>query len=166
MTFWLAIPVLGGLLMLQSAVISNINLLHGSADLILLAIIAWSLQRRVTSAWQWSVIGGLMVSFVSALPFGIPLVGYLMVTSVVMMFRRRVWQYPVLIMIIVTFVGTFIIQIVAYFALRFSGVLLPFTQSFNLIILPSMILNLIFALPVYAVIGELANWLYPEEIEV
>jgi len=166
MTVWLAIPVLGGLLMLQLAVISNIQLLHGSADLVLLAIIAWSLQRRVTSAWQWSVVGGLMVSFVSALPYGIPLIGYLLVTGIVMVSRRRVWQYPVLIMIIVTFVGTFIVQVIAFFSLRFSGVSLPFTQSFNLIILPSMILNLLFALPIYAVIGELANWLYPEEMEV
>ena len=125
MTVWLAIPVLGGLLMLQLAVISNIQLLHGSADLVLLAIIAWSLQRRVTSAWQWSVVGGLMVSFVSALPYGIPLIGYLLVTGIVMVSRRRVWQYPVLIMIIVTFVGTFIVQVIAFFSLRFSGVSLP-----------------------------------------
>jgi hypothetical protein len=38
---------------------SRIPLLHGSADLILLALVAWALQKRVNTAWQWALIGGL-----------------------------------------------------------------------------------------------------------
>jgi hypothetical protein len=29
-----------------------------------------------------------------------------------------------------------------------------------------VLLNLLLAIPVYALIGDLANWLYPEELEV
>jgi hypothetical protein len=35
-----------------------------------------------------------------------------------------------------------------------------------LIILPSLLLNIILAAPVYAVIKDLAEWIYPEEIKV
>ena len=166
MTFWLSIPIIGILLMLQTSVVSYIKLLYGTADLVLLVIIAWSLQKDVKSAWSWAVVGGAMVGFVSALPMGVPLIGYLVVVGIVMLFRRRVWQYPFFIMIVVTILGTLVFQIVAYFSLRFTGVSLALTKSFNLIILPSILMNLIFSIPIYFLINELANWLYPKEVEV
>jgi hypothetical protein len=52
------------------------------------------------------------------------------------------------------------------FALRLSGSLIPVLESVNLIILPSTLLNLILAIPVYALISDLANWLYPQELEI
>ena len=69
MTTLLAFPILGILLVLQSAIFSQIPLLQGTTDLVLLALVAWSLQRRVRTAWQWGIIGGLLVGFVSAVPF-------------------------------------------------------------------------------------------------
>ena len=46
----LSLPVLGVLAMLQVAVISRAPLLQGSADLVLIALIAWTLHERVRSA--------------------------------------------------------------------------------------------------------------------
>jgi hypothetical protein len=39
-------------------------------------------------------------------------------------------------------------------------------QALNIVTLPSILMNLLFAIPVYALVSELADWLYPEEIEV
>jgi hypothetical protein len=50
--------------------------------------------------------------------------------------------------------------------LRLFGNPLPWIEAFNLITLPSIILNLLFAIPAYALLGDLANFLYPEELAV
>lgn len=166
MAVLISIPVLGVLAILQSSLVSRLPLLQGIPDLIMLALIAWSLQKRVQTAWQWSIIGGLVVGVYSAVPFGVYLVGYGLTTGVALVLRRRVWQVPILAMFLVTFLGTLITQSITLLALRLSGSTIPLWDALNLVTLPSILLNLLFAIPIYAVINELAGWLYPEEIEV
>ena len=162
----IAIPILGGLMILQTSLISRFPLLRGTSDLVLLAIIAWALQKRVQTAWQWSVIGGLMFSLASALPAGVILLGYGLSTWLALGLRKQVWQVPLLAMFTTTFAGSLITHLVSYIALIISGDPLPALEAFNLITLPSILLNLILAIPIYALIGDLARWLYPEELTV
>jgi rod shape-determining protein MreD len=162
----LSIPVLAFALMLQTIIISTLPLLSGYADLVLLVLIAWSLQERVRAAWVWALAAGLMVGLVSALPALVPLTGYLIVTAISRLFLRRVWQSPILAMFLVTFVGSLLTQGIAMVVLIVTGTSLPIGDSLNLVILPSTLLNLLLALPVYAVITDLAQWLYPEEVEI
>jgi len=57
-------------------------------------------------------------------------------------------------------------ELIAVIALRVAGTPLPFWEAINLVTLPSVLLNLVLAVPFYAVFGDLAYYLYPEEIEV
>jgi len=161
----LSLPILAFVLMLQTIIVSTLPLLSGFADLVLLVLTAWSLQERARSAWFWAVVGGAMVGLVSAIPFGVPLVGYLVVTAIARLLRRRVWQTPILSMFLVTFLGSLITQGLAMGMLIFNGTPLPVFDSINLVILPGTLVNLLLALPVYAVVTDLAQWVYPEEIE-
>jgi rod shape-determining protein MreD len=165
MTTLIAIPVLGALVILQTSLISRMPLLQGTPDLVLLAIIAWALQKRVQTVWQWTIIGGLMVTFVSALPPGVPLLGYGLTTALAIVLRKRVWQIPILAMFTLTFLGTFLTQGIAYTALQIVGSQITILEALNLVTLPSTLLNLILSVPAFALIGDLARWLYPEEIE-
>ncbi len=162
----LAFPILGILLVLQTAILSQIPLLQGTTDLVLLAVVAWSLQRRVQTAWQWGIIGGLLVGFVSAVPFVVYVVGYLLAVGFSLLLRQRIWQVPLLAMFIATFFGTLVIHLATLVALRVSGIVLPLGASINLIILPSILLNLLLALPFFTLLSDLANFLYPEELEM
>jgi rod shape-determining protein MreD len=162
----LSLPILSLLLMFQSAVMSRIHLLHGSADLLLLALTAWALQERVKTAWHWSVLGGLLIGIVSALPFGVMLSGYLAITALAIFLRGRVWKAPVLAMFLATFLGTLLTHALTAGILIFQGVSIPLLDSFNLVVVPSMLLNLLLAAPMYVFMSDLANWLYPKEIEV
>lgn len=167
MAVLLAIPILAFALMLQTVVVSTLPLLSGFADLILLVLVAWALHGRARSAWFWAITAGLMVGFVSAVPMVIPLIGYLIVTAIARLLRRQVvWQTPILSMFLVTFLGSIISQGLVMGALIFNGTPLPLLDSLNLVILPGTLLNLLLALPVYAVISDLAQWVYPEEVEV
>jgi cell shape-determining protein MreD len=162
----IAVPILGLLLIFQSAILSHVNLLHGSADLVLLAISAWAMQKRVRTAWQWSIIGGLMSSITSALPLGVIMSSYLATTGIAIALRQRIWKAPIFTMFLLVFFGTMLLLILSLVALRFNDVPLPIIESINVVILPSLLLNLILAIPAYALIGDLAHWLYPEELEL
>ena len=166
MALLIALPILGGLLILQSAVLSRVNLLQGAADLVLVALLAWTLQKRVRSAWFWAIIGGLLVGYLSALPFGVIHVAYLLAVGLAMILRQRVWELPILAMLIATFFGTLITHLVQIVALRVLGTSLPFWESLNLVTLPSVLLNLLLAIPFYAIFSDLARLLYPEPLEV
>ena len=166
MPILLAFPVLILVIMFQTIIVSSLPLLNGLADLVLLVLVAWGLQDRVKHAWIWTAIAGLMMEYVSGLPQFIPLVSYLLVMVVARVVRRRVWQTPILAMFLVTFIGSIITQGAALAALLAIGAPLSIADSVNLVILPGTLLNLLLALPVFAVVVDLAQWLYPEEVEI
>lgn len=162
----LALPILGLLLVLQMAIFSDLRLLQGTVDLVMIAVIAWALQKRVDSAWRWGIIAGLLVTIASALPLGVAFIGYTSVVGIAVLFRQRVWQVPILAMFVSTILGTIVIHITSIIALRLAGSPLPMIESLELVTLPSILLNLLVAIPAFAIFSDLANWLYPEEIEV
>lgn len=166
MPILLSFPVLAIVLILQSIVVSSFPLLNGYADLVLLVLVAWSLHERARSAWIWALVAGGMVGFVSALPDYVPLVGYFLVTALTRLTIRRVWQTPILALFLVTFAGSLVSQGLTLAVLLINDTPLPIFDSLNLVVLPATLLNLLLALPVYAVITDLANWTYPEEIDV
>ena len=165
MATFIAVPILGILLIFQTAIMTRFPLLHGIAEPVLLVVIAWALQKRVQTAWQWGIIGGLLVGITSQLPFVVSFVIYPLAAGGALLLRKRVWQVPILAMFVATFFGTLLIHMITIITLRISGGQIPIQEALNLITLPSMILNLVLAIPVYALIADLAKWVYPEELE-
>jgi len=157
----IAIPVILLSVILQSSVISRLTLLSGFGDLPLVMLAAWALQDEVDSAWHWSVATGVLVGFVSGVNWLVFVVGYVAVVALAKVFRMRVWQAPLLAMFSVTFLGTILINILSLAVLRLSGVAIPIQDAFGLLTLPGVLLNLLLALPVYAVMRDLAHWAYP-----
>jgi hypothetical protein len=45
--------------------------------------------------------------------------------------------------------------------LRFTGVPLSIADVFGLVTLPGILLNMLLAIPVFAVMRDLARWVYP-----
>lgn len=166
MALLLAFPILGLLLIIQSVIISRITLLHGTADLILLTVIAWALHKQVKTAWHWGVIGGALVSIVTALPLGVPFLTYVGAVGVVLFLKRRVWQAPILAMLIATFIATLLSHLISISALLIIGSPISLWVAINNITLPALILNLLLSIPTYAIFNELGNLLYPEALEV
>lgn len=157
----IAFPLLALVVILQSAVISQMTLLAGYADLMLIILAAWALKADAVSAWLWAILGGIMVSFVSGMPWFVVIIGYLFVVLIAQILRQRVWQAPLLAMFSVIFMGTLSMNLLALLVLNLLGTPLPFGDALGLIILPSMLLNLLFSIPVYAVIRDTAQWVSP-----
>jgi cell shape-determining protein MreD len=162
----LAVPFFAILVILQTAVVSRLPLLRGFPDLVLLALIAWSLNERVTTAWQWTVVAGFIGGFISAAPGAVPMIGYIGAVAVGRLLQQRVWKTPLLAMFLTTLLGTFFFHGITILYLTVSGSRISVSEAINIITIPSVLLNLILALPIYALMKEIAEWLYPVKIEV
>lgn len=156
-----AVPVILLAVMLQSSIVSRITLLSGAADLPLVMLAAWALQDEVESAWHWAVAASLLVGFISGIHWSVPVLSYLTVVALAQLFQRRVWQAPLLAMFSVTFLGTMGMSAYSFVALQVFGISLPLGDVFGLITLPSILLNMLLAIPAYAVMRDLARWVYP-----
>lgn len=162
----IAVPVILLAVILQSAMISRIYLLSGFADLPMVLLAAWALQDEVDSAWHWAVAMGMLVGFVSGIQWFVPVVGYIVVVGLAQILQRRVWQAPLLAMFTITFLGTIVLSLLSLAVLRFSGVPMAVGDVLGLLTLPGVLLNMLIAIPVYAVMRDLARWVYPNpEVE-
>ena len=166
MAIFLALPILGLMVILQSAIFSHVHLLNGSIDLVLLVVVAWAVQERVKTAWHWGIIAGLLVSLATSVPIWAIVPAYVIATGIAIYMRRIFWQRPLLAMIMATFFAILITHAITVVALGITGIPIPLIEAFYLITIPSILLNLLLAIPMYALIGDLANWLYPETIEI
>jgi hypothetical protein len=159
----IAFPLLILTIILQSSIVSQIKLISGYADLMLIVLAAWALQDRVTSAWHWAALACAFTGFVSSMPWPVLVVGYFVVVYMAQVLQRRVWQAPLLAMFSVTFAGTIVMHLISFVVLRLSGTPFVFGDVIGLITLPSLLLNMLFAIPVYTFIRDLARWVHPIE---
>jgi hypothetical protein len=158
-----ALPLLGLAVMFQSSVMSHITLLSGFGDLPMVMLAAWAIQPQVDSGWHWAFLTSILVGFMTRVPWLVVALGYFAVVVAARILRRRVWQAPLVAMFLVTFAGTFVMHFLTYAALGVGGDLLPARDVVGLVTLPSLLLNLLFAIPVYALMRDLARWVYPGE---
>jgi len=63
----------------------------------------------------------------------------------------------------VTFLGTLFMQLMSFGVLNLLGTPLRLSDVLSSIVLPSLLLNLLFAIPIYAFMRDLARWVYPGE---
>lgn len=162
----IGVPLLALAVIVQSAIVSQFSLLAGYGDLVLVILAAWALQEGVTTAFQWAFLASIMVSLTSHLPWFIYLVGYFGVVFLALLLQQRVWQVPLLAMFSVTFLGTLFFQLLSYGYLVLAGDPLPFSDSMGLITLPSVLLNMLLAIPLFSIMRDLAHWVFPNVEEV
>ncbi len=149
--------------LLQITLITRISLLQGTADLVLLVMIAWMMQEGNRPDWRWGIPAGIMVGFASALPDWVFWVGYVAAAGICQLLHQRIWQVQLLTLLTATLLGTLALHLITMVYLWIAARPLGFGESFNLVTLPSMLLNLILVLPVNALISELNKLITPAE---
>ncbi len=154
--------------MLQMAIFSQFKIQAGKADLLLLVIVALGLQPEISKIdnMLFSILAGFIIGFISAEPFWITVAVYAAAVYFTLFMKERLPQIPLVSMFFASLVFMFIhlaIQAVYY---QFLGFRIEFQSSFQNLILPSLMINIIATLPVYFVVSEVRRLVYPglEEI--
>jgi rod shape-determining protein MreD len=158
-----SIPIMLLLSVLQMAAVSRINLLGGAADLILLAVAAWGVHEKARDVYLWAIVGGFFITIVSGMPLLTPIVPYLFTAFLSRILQVRLWQSPLISLIIVVIVGTVFQHIFSILVIQLSGVDIGWVESLSNVTMPSILLNFIFLFPVYSLMSDAARWLLREE---
>jgi len=157
----IAIPVLFLMLLVQVTGVSRLPLVHGTADLVMLTLSAWGIHTKTNNAWIWAMIAGFMISFISAVPWLAIIPPYIIIALLAQLLHSRLWQSPILAMLLITIIGTFVVQLATMTILNFNDIQINFALAFEAIIIPSLVLNLILALPIFILIKDVSQWVYP-----
>ncbi|UYN91097.1 MAG: hypothetical protein KIT70_06975 [Anaerolineales bacterium] len=150
----MAVLLLLGATLLQITLLPRIRMLQGSVDLVLLIMLTWMLQEENRPDWRLGLVAGVMMGYASALPDLVLIAGYTLAALVCQLLHRRVWQVRMLTMLTSLILGTLVIHIITLGYLWLSDNPISAGDAFNLITLPTMLLNLILLLPVNALITE------------
>jgi len=149
-------------LIFQSSVFANLRLLQGSSDLVLLTLIAWLLNPRLPYPGLWMLLAGLMVGWVSAMPWWAAILAYGAAGGLTLALRQRLWRTSLLLYLFLVVVGTLIVYGTTWLALFVLGTLGSWQEAFTQIILPGALINLLLALPVHSLVTEVTAWTLPE----
>jgi len=149
------IGLLLGAALLQVTLVTRVTLLQGSADLVLLVLISWMLQAGNQPDWKWGLPAGVMLGYASALPDWVLLASYAGAAGICQLLKQRIWQGQLLALLSATVLGTLCIHLVTLSYLFLSAHPIDAIEALNVITVPSMLLNLIFILPVHAIMSEL-----------
>lgn len=150
----MAVLLLLGATLLQITLLPRIRMLQGSVDLVLLILLTWMLQEENRPDWRLGLLAGVMMGYASALPDLVLIAGYTLSALVSQLLHRRILQVRMLTMLTSLILGTLIIHIITLGYLWLSDNPISAGDAFNLITLPTLLLNLILLLPVNALITE------------
>lgn len=156
-------PILILLLILQTAILRHIPFLGGSADLMLLWLVPWGLHPRGKFVWVGAVFAALLYGFVSATQWYVPLLSYLFVALSSRFLSKRFWQNPLIALFFITFFASIFEGLLSFASLYISGSAIEWGTALRSVIIPSVFLNMLFTLPMYALFNDMASWVYPFE---
>ncbi len=153
-------------LMLQYGIVSQTPLLGGLADLILLVTAAWGLHQRTPYFWVIILVMSAMVGAISAEPMLLTIFAYMLVYIAANWLREKILQSPLLAMFFLVFMGTLFQHLVYMVSLFISRTAFNWREAVFNILLPSLILNMLLAIPVHALIQELARTAQPKATDL
>ena len=166
MIYLIGIPLLMVLAVLQSSVFSQLTLLDGRPDLVLLAVLSWSLTGRHVEAMLLGMIGGLFLDLLSGLPFGSHAIILVLVIYLVASFEGRFWEAHLLMPLSVSLIASLVFYGLEIGTILLTGGSFDPAYAMTRIVLPSTFLNLILVLPASQLAEGLRNRLYPPEVEI
>ncbi len=154
--------------MIQLGIFSNLQVLSGKIDLLMLALIGWIIQKKtsIVDVILFAVVTLFFLHLISAEPLIILLSIYGLITVVIYWSKKNLQQLPIVSMLIFSLIFTFIHLVIFGFYLQLSGSQLGIQETFQIVIIPSMIINILAAIPMYLLANELHHWVYPYEEEL
>lgn len=166
MAYAIGIPAIALLAILQSAVISQLGLAGGQADLVLVAVVAWGLTGRSTEAMVFGLAGGIVLDLLSALPIGTTSLILVLIAYLVLLTEGRLWGAHLLTPLGVVFAASLVFSGYQLLASLLAGAGIDLPTVASRVILPEAFLNVLLAIPAAQLAFALQRALFPPEVEI
>lgn len=162
----IGIVLLGLLAVLQASLVNHLRLLDGRPDVVLLAVVGWSLAAGPGPAMTWGLIGGLFLDLLSGHPFGTCALTLTIIAYLTSRAASRFWSAHPLTPLAVILVASAVFYSTELAALLLMGHSLDLTYAALRVALPGTFLNLLLALPVSQLMESLHRMLFPPQVTV
>lgn len=164
MKYVVGLPLLVLAAVFQATVLAQLPFFGGTLDLVLLLTLSWTL----TGEWQggaiWALVGGLSLDVLSGGPLGVCAICLLCVAYLTSLSEGQLWRSHILLPLATILLSTVGYHSLYLLALNALGYALPFGESLWRITLPSVLLNTLFMLPVYAGVRWLHHLVEPPPV--
>jgi rod shape-determining protein MreD len=157
----IGIPLMAGLAIMQSAIISYMPFLEGTPNMVLLVVVSWSLIGRSREAMILGLFGGVFLDMLSILPVGSTSISLILIAYLISLLEGGFWESNFFTPLVATLVATVMFFSLTILTLLLAGRTLDLLSSLTRIFLPSLFLNLVICLPIYHLTGWIANFVAP-----
>ncbi len=147
MSYWLLIPLLGIIAILQVTLVPLVALGGFKIDLPLLMVVAWGLLSLPGEAAIWGFIAGIFLDLFSGLPFGLQTISLTSIGLLMGLAQTTIFHSNVILPPAATIVATFVYNVLMLAILSTLGWQIAWSDYLLRVTLPTAILNMV-ALPI------------------
>lgn len=156
--------MLAALALLQVTAGHRIAVLGVQPDLVFLVVVAWGLLCGSREGVIWGFVGGFCLSLFSGAPFAVSPSALMCVGALAGLGRTRVYRTQLLLPAMTAPVASAVHGLLWLSLLYVTGHAVPWLDTLLRVILPSMVLNSILIIPVYALLRSLHRRFGREEL--
>lgn len=146
---------------LKSTLMPNLRLLGGAPDLMLIMVVCWALLAPYHEAFFWAFAGGVFQDLLSSAPLGTSSLALLVVAMLGSLLQGQLYRSNVLIPLLVTLAGSVVSHLIVLAVLALTGYAISWIYDLVYVTAPTVILNLVLALPIFLVMSRLYERLNP-----
>lgn len=133
-------------------------------DLMLLMVVSWSLLRGAKEGVVWALVGGIGLDLFSGAPFGTSTAALVALSLLAGLGELSVFRTHIALPLIATLIATLAYDLFFLLLLRMRGTSIAWADSLIKVVLPSILFNVLLALPVYKALYWLHRKTGPEEM--
>jgi len=152
------------LAVLQSSLVNHLRLLDGRPDLILLAVTGWALTGQGRQAMLFGFVGGFALDLFSEVPLGVSSAALVLIGALVSYSEGRFWGVHPLMQLAAVLAASGVFYAAQLASLGIGGHPFDLLLVLNRIVLPSLFLNLVLALPAAQAAEALSRFFAPAEV--
>jgi rod shape-determining protein MreD len=166
MTYLVGLPLLALAAVIQSSVMARFPILGGRLDLVLLLALSWTLVGDWQGGMFWGLLGGLSLDTLSGGPFGGAALSLVVVTYLAGLSEGRFWRSHVLLPLATALLASVIYHLLTLSLLTVTGFPVDWGYSLARVSLPSVLLDTLLMLPMYALVRALYAFTHPAPVTI
>lgn len=127
-----------------------LNNTRGQFSLVMLLVLAWSIRSDLLSGFIWALVGGILLDLYSAIPIGMSSAALMIIVYAANGAAQQLYRMRIVTLLAITLLATLFFQVYTYCALLLLGLSYDILMVIRLVFIPTIIYNLLGALPTYA----------------
>jgi rod shape-determining protein MreD len=161
---YLPLIVLPTAVLLQTTILPRMQVGGFRLDLVLLAVVAWSLLRGVREGMYWGLIGGSMIGLFTVAPFGVHALAMMLAGFISGVGVQNVFRQNLLLSFSVATVATVLYYLATMALLTLVGWQVSWDRALITVVVPTTLFNALAIPVVYRILHPLRRLTGPREL--